>query len=73
MNAAINKKHDKSSVIDELTIDGVNVTQPNAIADTLGNYFANIGESYAKKIPRPKRSADEYLKLIHTSINSLYF
>ena len=73
MNAAINKKHDKTSVIDELTINGISVTEPNAIANTLGNYFANVGETYAKKIPKSKRNLDELLKLIHTNINSLYF
>ena len=54
MNAAINKKHDKTSVIDELTINGISVTEPNAIANTLGNYFANVSETYAKKVPKPK-------------------
>ena len=68
-----NKKHDKTSVIDELTSDGISVTEPNAIANTLGNYFANVGETYAKRIPKPKRNSDEFLKLIHTNINSLYF
>ena len=72
MNAAINKKHDKTSVIDELTINGISVTEPNAIANTLGN-FANVGETYAKRVPKPKRNPDELLKLIHTNINSLYF
>ena len=73
MNAAINKKHDKTSVIDELTINGISVIEPNAIANTLGNYFANVSETYAKRVPKPKRNPDELLKLIHTNINSLYF
>ena len=58
MNAAINKKQDKSTVIDELTVDGLRITQPHAIANSLGHYFANVGETYAKKIPSPKCSGD---------------
>ena len=73
MNAAINKKHDKSTVIDELTVDGLSITQLNAIANSLGHYFANVGETYAKKISSPKHSIDDYIKLIHENVNSLYF
>ena len=73
MNVAKNKKHDKTSVIDELTTDGISLTEPNAIANTLGNYFAKVGETYAKRIPKSKHNSDEFLKLIHTNINSLYF
>ena len=39
MNSAVNKLSDKSSIIDELTVDGVKITHPNSIADSLGNYF----------------------------------
>ena len=73
MNAAINKMHDKSTVIDELTVNGLRITQPHTIANSLGHYFANVGETYAKKIPSSKHSVDEYIKLIHENINSLYF
>ena len=73
MNTAINKKQDKSTVIDELTVDGLSITRPHAIANSLGHYFANVGETYAKKFPTPKCSIDDYIKLIHENVNSLYF
>ena len=67
------QKQDKSTVIDELTVDGLRITQPHAIANSLGHYFANVGETYAKKIPSPKHSVDEYIRLIHENVDSLYF
>ena len=54
MNAAVNKKTDKSSVIDELTVDGLKITEPTAIANSLGKYFASVCQTYADRIPKPK-------------------
>ena len=73
MNSAVNKMSDKSSVINELTVGGIKITKPNEIADTLGNYFASVGENYAHKIPKPKWDVNDYVKLIHENVNSLYF
>ena len=67
------QKQDKSTVIDELTVDGLRITQPHAIANSIGHYFANVDETYAQKIPSPKRSADEYIRLIHENVDNLYF
>ena len=73
MNSAVNKMTNKNSVIDELTVDGIRITKPNDIANTLGNYFASVGENYANKIPNPKQGVDDYIRLITENVNSLYF
>ena len=73
MNSAVNKLSDKSSVIDELTIDGVKITRPNSIADSLGNYFATVGDKFAQRIATPNKNVDEYIKKIHETTNSMYF
>ena len=73
MNSAVNKLSDKSSVIDKLTVEGVKITHPNAIADSLGKYFASVGDKFAQRIATPTRNIDEYIKKIHETTNSLYF
>ena len=73
MNTAVNKLSDKSSVIDELTVDGIKITHPMSIADSLGSYFASVGDKFAQKIPNPKKDVDEYIKKIHETVNSMYF
>ena len=62
MNAAVNKLSDKSSVIDELTVDGVKITNPDSIANSLGKYFATVGNKFAQRIASPVKSVDEYIK-----------
>ena len=73
MNTAVNKISDKSSVIDELTIEGVKITKQNHIANSLGNYFASVGEKFPNKTPTPNKSVDEHTKLIRENAKSLYF
>ena len=73
MNTAVNKLPDKSSVIDELTVDGMKITHPNSIADSLGSYFASVGDKFAQKIPTPKTDVNEYISKIHETSNSMYF
>ena len=51
MNAAVNKKTDKSTIIDELTVNGLRITEPTSIANSLGKYFASVGQTYATGIP----------------------
>ena len=58
MNTAVNKISDKSSVIDELTVEGVKITKQNHIANSLGNYFASVGEKFPNKTPTPNKSVD---------------
>ena len=73
MNAAVNKLSDKSSIIHELTVDGVKITNPDSIANSLGKYFAAVGDKFAQRIASPVKSVDEYIQKIHETTNSMYF
>ena len=57
----------------QLTVDGMKITHPNSIADSLGSYFASVGDKFAQKIPTPKTDANEYISKIHETSNSMYF
>ena len=56
MNAAVNKLSDKGSVIDKLTVDGVKITNPDSFANSLGNYFATVGDKFAQRIASPVKT-----------------
>ena len=73
MNAAVNKLSDKGSIIDELTVDGVKITNPDSIANSLGKYFATVGDKFVQRIASPVKNVDEYIKKIHETTNSMYF
>ena len=43
---------DKSSIIDHITINGIDYYQPKQIANEFGKYFGNIGKTFANSIPK---------------------
>ena len=53
------KSNDKSSLIDYLKIDGINEYNANTINNGFANYFANVGERFAKQIPNPRKHVNE--------------
>ena len=57
-----NKYSNSSGAIDKLLIDGKEIKDNIEIADTLNNYFANIGGNLSGNIPSIKRSFKDYLR-----------
>ena len=66
------KSNDKSSLIDYLKIDGIKEYNANTISNGFANYFANVGERFANKIPNPKKHINEYLKKLQSSKKSAF-
>ena len=50
MNTAIKKNEDKTSVIDCIQSGKILEYKGEIIAETLVNYFANVGKEFAEKI-----------------------
>ena len=73
MNAVVNKLSDKGSVVDKLTVDGVKITNPDSIANSLGKYFATVGDKFVLRIASHVKNVEEYIKKIHETTNSMYF
>ena len=48
INRIVNKQSDKTTVIPHLTIESINITQEQEIANELGKYFSQVGKKYAK-------------------------
>ena len=57
-----NKHSNNSRVIDKLLTDGKKIKDNNEIADTLNDYFADIGKNLSDNIPSIKKSFKDYLK-----------
>ena len=57
-----NKHSNNSRPIDKLLIDGKKIKDNSEIADTLNNYFADIGKNLSDNIPSIKKSFKDYLK-----------
>ena len=73
INRISGKMNDKSTSIDYLSIDGVREYNGNNIANSLAKYFATVGETFANKIPNATKSVDQYLRLLQSNENNLFF
>ena len=62
---------DKSGIIDHITIDAIEYSQPKQIANKFGKYFGNIGKKFANKIPKSLKSVTTYLKKVRQNRSSL--
>ena len=49
INEIIGKKGNKETTIDAIKVDNILRYNPKTIANELGNYFSNVGRTYAKK------------------------
>ena len=73
INEISGKTNDKTSLIDYIKIDGICEYNSMKICNTFGNYFSTVGKSFANKIPTSKKSIAEYLKVLQSSSDSLFF
>ena len=72
INRVIMKTLHKHHVIEKLKIKGLLTTNGTDIANELGKYFAQVGKSFADKLPLPKTSPKEYLNKIPRENKSIY-
>ena len=72
VNSCIGKTNDKSTIIDHLKIDNLEIRDSKQIANEFGHYFSKIGKIYADKIKPSKTNISDYLKVIPRNAKSLY-
>ena len=73
INKVSGKTNDKSSSIDYLSVNGIKEYTGEQIANTLAKYFANVGKTFADKIPKPSQSISSYLEFLQKNSESLFF
>ena len=64
INKIVGKTNDKSTVINELVVQNKTLTHPVEISNQFCTYFSNVGKNFADKIPKSKRSIEDYLRMI---------
>ena len=64
INKITGKINNKTEVIDCIRINKVRCYSLQLIANEFGEFFASIGRTYAKKIPRAKQDTQHYLSKI---------
>ena len=72
INSVLKKKPDKTSVIDCLEINKIQVFDSTQIVNELSTYFANVGELLAKRTKTPIKNIDYYNSKIDTSPMTMF-
>ena len=72
INEISGKQNDKSNLVDYLKIDDVQVYNAKKISNSFARYFSEVGEKFAKKIPSPKTSISEYMKVMGSNTKSIF-
>ena len=58
INKAARKISDKTSIIEYLNSDGLQLHNPEDITNKFGDYFSTVGNKFAEKIASPNKSID---------------
>ena len=72
INKVIGKTQNKTDIIDSLQIGQSITKEPAKIANEFGNYFSNVGKTFAKKTPKPKTNIETYIAKIEENNKSLF-
>ena len=73
INEIIGKKTKTDITIDAIKVDNILRHNPKTITNELGKYFANVGRTYAAKVPHSNISTKEYIEKIPSNTKSLFF
>ena len=72
INKISGKKNDKSSLVEYLKINDVQVYNAKKISNSFAKYFSEVGKKFAKKIAVPSKSITEYLKLMWFNTKTIF-
>ena len=72
INKINGKLNDKSTIINQITIDNLLITNKQEIANKFAEFFSSVGPSFARKIGPPTTVITDYNKKIPLNKNSLY-
>ena len=72
INSCIRKTNDKSTIIDHLCVENIDITDSKKIANEFGRYFSTVGDHYTNKIKDPNKNIELYLKVIPRNTKSIF-
>ena len=68
LNNLMKSKKSKSTYISKLKVDGREITDQNKIADSLNNFFSNIGKSLSEELPHTDADPLLYMRGTYPTI-----
>ena len=71
INNVIKRTKDKGSIISQITIDGMKMSNPEKIAHEFGKFYSTLGNNLASQISCGPQSAEHYINKIPRNMNSL--
>ena len=72
INRLIGKENNKKHIIESIKVNEKLLDDPISITSELCDFFANVGEKYASKIPSNPYKTQEYINKIETNSTSLF-
>ena len=72
INKASGKITDKTSIIDHLNSNGLQLHNPEDITNKFGEYFSTVGRRFAEKIASPTKNINDYLHSIRSNEKTLF-
>ena len=72
INSCIDKTNDKTTIIDHLRVDNIDIFDSSSITNELGRYFSTIGNKYVNNIRNSNTSICSYLNVIPRNTKSIY-
>lgn len=72
INQIIGKNKDKTNVIDCLRVGELEISSSHEITNHLADYFANVGKTFANKIPPSRKKIKQYLNEMKSCSNTLF-
>ena len=73
INQINGKLSDKSTIINQIMVDNLLITNKKKMANKFAEFFSSVGPSFAKKIGPSTKVITDYNKKIPLNNNSLYF
>ena len=72
INSCIGKINDKTTIIDQLSVENIDIIDSKKITNEFGRYFSTIGNHYANRIKKPNNSTSSYLNVIPRNTKSIF-
>ena len=72
INKIIGKTSDKSSIINYIKVNEVDILNEKEIANEFGKYFSTVGKTFASQVKTPKHSNIYYIDKIIQNPKSIY-
>ena len=72
INSVIGKTHDKTSIIDHITVENVCYYYAKEVADKFGEFYSTIGAKLAQNIDKNKTNITKFLNKIKRNNKTMY-